>query len=87
MNLLVFSGQDSCGEKGIMAIVISLSAGCVIMFDMDLGLIHISGLKILAKRALSKPHSVGGRNIRHLKIHIPRRLHTKNVVLILNTNQ
>lgn len=70
-----------------MAIVTNLSAGCFIVFDIDLGLIHISGLEILAKQALSKPHSVGGRNIRCLKIHILRRFRTKNVVLILNTNQ
>lgn len=72
---------------GIMAIIINLSAGCFIVFDIDLDLIHIFCLEILAKQALSKPHSVGGRNIRHLKIHIVRRFCTKNVVLILNTNQ
>lgn len=70
-----------------MAMVTNTFTGCFIVFDIDLGVIHISGLELLAKQALSKPHSVGGRNIRHLKIRILRSFRTKNVVLILNTNQ
>lgn len=37
-----------------MALVTNMFTGCFIVFDIDLGVIHISGLELLAKQAFKQ---------------------------------